>query len=312
MKYFTKEWYRLAQCLDYTICMKSIADKKYSDEDIAALYDKKLKAEIADDRRQYNAPPQFIEIDFDDAELDDFVLFDEKTGKLKRPESLESVKRNLEQERTRARKDFANRPPFNPQKTIERFEAAYQGGLKYGYMRYPDWVKETVDIRLVALGFLPKSVYDRLKTEEKQNKAAFDKITKAAQKALNKENRQIPERISSEFGWHDSSVLSLEQANKNLIILIKTEGAPFEGETPYVRVTFTDGKIVERDKNLSLETRFFENDDVQNDTVWLYDELYKTENGFEAHMMFVNSDLCYLTVTCDDIVIERNVEVGIE
>lgn len=46
MKYFTKEWYELMQHLDYTVGMEPIADKKYSDEEIAALYENKRKTAI--------------------------------------------------------------------------------------------------------------------------------------------------------------------------------------------------------------------------------------------------------------------------
>lgn len=302
MKYFTKEWYNLMQCLGYTICMKPIADKEYTDEEIAALYDKKLKAEIARDRRQYNEPPQFIDMDFDNAELDDFVFFDGETGTMKRPESIEEVKREYEEERARAAEEFANRPPFDPKETIETFEAVYQGGLEHGYMRFPDWVKDKVDIRLIALDYLPKSVYEELKTEQKKNKAAFDKIEREARKALAKESKKIPERITSNFGFHDGTVLSLEQVGADLVMMIKEDGVPFERETPYVCVAFTNGKIKERDENLT-----FEADGVQ--CAWLYDELYKTENGYEAHMLLTDKDLCYLTIDCDDIIIEKDIEI---
>lgn len=311
MKYFTKEWYNLMQCLDYTICMKPIKDGAYTDEEIAAMYDKKLKTEIARDRRQYNEPPQFIEMDFDNAELDDFVFFEEETGTAKRPQSLEEVKREYEEEKARANEEFVNRPPFDPKETIETFEAVYQGGLEHGYTRFPAWVKDKVDIRLIALGFLPKSVYEELKTEQKQNKAAFDKINREAKKALGKESKKIPERILSEFGWHDGAVLSLEQVGADLVMTVEEDGVPFEGETPYVRITFTNGKIIERDENLTLETRLFQADGVQYQAQcrWLYDELYKTESGYEAHMLLADKDLCYLTVDCDDMIIEKNIEI---
>lgn len=165
-------------------------------------------------------------------------------------------------------------------------------------MRFPDWVKDKVDIRLIALDYLPKSVYDRLKTEQKQNKAAFDKIEREARKTLVKESKKIPERIKSEFGFHDGSVLSIKQIGVDLVMMIEVDGIPFEGGTPYVRVTFTNGKIIERDENI-------EADDVR--CTWLYDELYKTEIGYEAHMLLTNKDLCYLTISCDDLVIERNI-----
>lgn len=311
MKYFTKEWYNLMQRLDYTICMKPVADKKYTDEDIAALYGKKLKAEIARDRREYNEPPQFIEIDFDGAELDDFAFFDEETGTMKRPESIEVVKRGYEEEKVRAEEEFANRPPFDPQETVEAFEARYKGGLEHGFSRFPDWVKDEVDIRLIALDCLPKSVYEKLKTEQKQNKAAFDKIGREARKVLGEESKKIPERILSEFGFHDGRVLSLDQVGSDLIMTVEEDGVPYEGETPYVRVTFVNGKIVERDENLTFEARYYELDGVQckAQCTWLYDELYKTEGGYEAHMLLADKDLCYLTVACDDVVIEKNIQI---
>lgn len=312
MKYFTKDYYNLMQCLGYTVCMKPIADKDYSDEDIAALYDKELKTRIARDRKAYDEPPQFIDINFEDAELEDFVFFDGETGTLKRPESLEEVRRKYAEEKARAEKDFANRPPFDPKQTVETFEAAYQGGLEHGYTRFPDWVKNEVDIRLIALGYLPKSVYNRLKTEQKQNKAAFDKIESEAKKVLGKESKKIPERILSQFGFHDGAVLSLTQSGEDLVMTVETYGVPFEGESPYTRVTFTNGKIIERDENLTFETRLFELNGVQckSQCSWLYDELYKTESGYEAHMLIADKSLGYLTIACDDIVIEANTEIG--
>lgn len=301
MKYFTKEWFMLMQRCDYTICNKPIADKEYTDEEIAALYDKKLKAEIARDRREYNTPPQMIEFDFEHAELDDFAFYDEETGTMKHPKSMEEVKRGYEEEQARAAEEFASRPPFDPKETIEGFEEAYQGGLKYGYTRFPDWVQDEVDIRLIALGYLPQSVYDRLKTEQKQNKAAFDKINREAGKALKKESQKIPERISSDFDFHDGVVLSLEQDGEDLVMTVDQYGVPFEGETPYARVTFTNAKILERDEGLTFGG--------DNECIWLYEELYKTQSGYEAHMMLSVEELCYLTVDCDDIVIEKNIEI---
>jgi len=311
MKYFTKDWYNLMQRLHYTVAMKPIADKEYSDEALSALYDKQLKAAIDRDRRQYDAPPHFLPINFDEYELDNFSTYDAETGTLKRPESMEEVKRNYEEEKVRAEEEFNSRPPFDPKQTVEIFEAAYNGGLKHGYMRFPEWVKDEVDIRLIALGFLPKSVFDRLKTEEKQNKAEFDKINRNARKALEKESKKIPERILSEFVFHDGTVLSLEKNGADWVMTINEDFVPFEGETPYTRVTFTNGRIAERDENLTFEVRTFEIDGQQygSQCSWLYEELYKTENGYEAHMLLADKELCYLTIACDDIIIDKNIKV---
>ena len=42
MKFYTKEWYELMQCQNYTSGLKKIPDKVYTDDDIQAFYDKDL------------------------------------------------------------------------------------------------------------------------------------------------------------------------------------------------------------------------------------------------------------------------------
>ncbi len=51
---------------------------------------------------------------------------------------------------------------------------------------FPAWVCRRVDRRLLALDLLPKSVYQRLKAEEKENRKAFRKIERAAEKELDR------------------------------------------------------------------------------------------------------------------------------
>lgn len=307
MKYYTKEWYNLAQNLDYVLCMKPIADKAYTDGEIQTLYRKELKAEIRRDRAGYDEPPSRMEIDFDDFDLDDFVV--ERNGVLTRPASMKEVKESHEEEFRRAQEEYANRPPFDPAETEENFKARYEAQLKYGYLQFPEWVKGEADIRLIALGYLPKSVYGKLKEEAKRNRAEFNRQCKAAERALKKED--VPREIAEKFCFHDGDALSLTEENGNLVMLIRADGMPFEGETPFVRVTFVGGEIVERDENLKFEHRKIKCEENEYDAycTWLYEELYRTEDGYEAHMMFVEGELGYLTVRCKDILFEENISL---
>lgn len=312
MKYFTKEWYELMQRLHYTVGMQPIADKEYSDEEIAALYDKKITAAIERAHTGYDKPPQFLPIDFDACELDDFCTYDTETETLKRPASMDDVRRGFEEKKARAYEEFKNRPPFNADDTIKTFETIYRNTLEHGYLRFPEWVKEKADIRLIALGYLPKSIYKKLEKEEKKNRKKFDKINRKAEKALESERKNIPESILSQFGFHDCSVLSLEQSDSGLCMIIREDGVPYEDETPYTRVTFSNGVLIERDEKLSFASRVDKTDDETEELSgcdWLYDELYKTEHGYEAHMLFACGKLCYLTIVCDDIVIEKNISI---
>lgn len=308
MKYLTKEWYNLMQRLHYTMCMRSIADKDYTDAEIETLYKRKLAASIRHARKEYNDPPHMVEIDFDNYSLDDFVWFDGE--KLVYPKSMDEVKRNYEEEYRRAKREFDARPPFDTSGTVEMFERMYQGGLEHGYSSFPDWVKDEVDIRLIALGYLPKSVYDRLKVEQKRNRAEFNRIERKARKALAKQAKEIPERISQHFGFHDGEILSFQNIGDDIVMMIKSDGVVFEDQTPYVRVTFVGGNVIERDANLKFAHRKVSYDGEEHDAycIWLYEGLYKTDDGYEAHMLLDEDGLGYLTINCRDITIELNVE----
>ena len=46
MRFYTKEWYKLMQHQDDTLCMKQLPDKNYSDQEIKALFEKNSKRKL--------------------------------------------------------------------------------------------------------------------------------------------------------------------------------------------------------------------------------------------------------------------------
>ena len=308
MKFYTKQWYELMQRLDYCLCMKAIADDKVrTDADIDRLYERALKKYVVDAEREYNEPPQFLELDPDELELDDIVFFDGQTGKLVKPKSMEEVKQNYEEERRRELELFENRPPFDRDESIAEFEEMYANRMKFGLAHYPEWARECVDARLAALDYLPKSVYDRLKAESKANKREFEKINRAARKALSAKAQKLPRRVVEEFGFHDAELLDYAERDGDVVMLLRGDFACFDGETPYIRVTFRNAETLEKDDVA------FSGADGEYCRTWLYDELYVAAGGgIEAHMLFssgkTDDGLAYLTLRCADIDVERNVE----
>lgn len=314
MKFYTKEWYELMQKLDYCICMRPIADGEYSDDDIKKLYDKRLKAEVARDKRDYDEPPSFIDFDIDAADLDEFAFFNE-TGTLCKPSSKAEIKEMIAAEKAAAWAEYESRPPFDPSETEQRFRQAYDAGLEYGLMRFPEWARNAVDSRLVALGYLPRTVYDRLKEESRRNKKQFEQITRAARKALDKESEKIPARITEIFaGFHDASILRLNKRDGDLDMYVRLNCACFEGETPYVRVVFKNAQALDSDGLVIYDCAKSSGASSADVTsaddmlVYLYDEFYAVDGGVEAHFLLCADDLKYLTVRCADIVCERNVD----
>ena len=311
MKYFTKEWYELMQKLDYTSGFQKIPDKIYSDQEIQAFYDVDLAAEVANDEELYNTPPDYdlYEELLDPAvfEPDIFLFVNEETGEAFHPESLEMAKHYIEQERQMREETFAKRPPFDPTETIACFEDCYKGMIRHGtYGYFPQWVCDMVDKRLLALQRMPESVYEQLRIEETENQKAFDKIMNEAKKEL--DAQKIPERIQSQLCFHDACLLSLKKNKADMELYLRKDGGWPEG-TPYIKIIFKNVSKLEREKGFSLRIKRNDEGELTSSCYYLYDELYRTHNGYELHLLLATPKAFrYMTISCEDIVFVDNIE----
>lgn len=307
MKYFTKEWYGLAQRMHYTSGVTVIPDKIYSDKEIQTFYDSDLAEMIEDDRRIYNTPPDYSWADCllepDNFTPDSFLFENVETGELFHPETPEIARQYIELERKQREEAFANRPPFDPAETIECFEECYRGILRAmsypapRYPVYPDWVRETVDKRLLALYRMPETVFNRLQKEVDENTQAFDVIMNEAWAVLKAQN--IPEEIKSKFHFHDSHVLALKKSGKDVELYIhKANGTT----PPYIKIVFKNVTKLEREKGLVLRPKRESNGELFSNCSYWYDELYKTKDGYELHILLcATGTLRYLTIGCEHI-----------
>lgn len=312
MRYYTKEWYTLMQCQHYTSGLRKIPDKVYSKKEIQSFYDRALKEEVARERKIYETPPSYewsyALLQPDKFTPDTFLFEDEETGERFHPQTPEAAKAYLDKQRQKMEEQFANRPPFNPTETMECFQQCYRMGLRHAGSGYPEWVRETVDKRLLALYLMPESAYKRLKQEEQKNRRAFHKIEKAAQKVLRKQN--IPVEIRSAFRFHDANLLALKKVRSDLELYLRKDGGWSKDTTPYIKVIFKNVTMYDREKGLVLRTKIDSDGGIGSNCQCLYDELYRTDNGYEVHMLLWTAKaLRYLTIGCEDICFEDNIQL---
>ena len=314
MRYYTKEWYDLMQKTNYTFGMKKIPDQDYSNEEVKALYDKALKKEIAEEKKFYNDPPFFLfdasDVDSGDMDLADWIFVDEETGTFTRPKSYEELKSHLEEEQMEAQAEYENRPPFDPSETIRLFEESYRTRMKYGGSRFPGWVLEKVDRRLLALNLLPESVYLLLKMEERANQKALRAINKRAEREWSKQREQIPGSVYEALPQHDSCILSLRRHGKDVVMVIREDGFCEEGASPYRKIVFTSVISFEREKGLYIRTYEDQGRRTSNCT-YVHDEVYLLADGsYEIHFLVSTRKVRYVTIRCRDIKCEREMMVG--
>ncbi|MBR4861350.1 MAG: DUF4085 family protein [Firmicutes bacterium] len=195
---------------------------------------------------------------------------------------------------------------FDPEETVRCFEDFYQGIKTYALNRYPGWARETLDPRLIALNRIPQTPYCRLKELEDTSKAEFDKINAAAQAVL--ELQDIPSEIKAAFHFHDADVLALRRKGKGVHLYLGCGEAWPAGEYLYQKVIFQNVCFIDREKGLIFRKKRNENGFWESKNIYLYDELYRTEYGYEVHMLLWSvKGLRYLTIGCEDILFEDNV-----
>lgn len=302
MRFYTKEWYALMQ-RQHDLCgYRKIPDKDYSDNEIRAYYEQDLKAAVAEERRCYNTPPNFswYEKLLQEERFDpqDFLLADPETGAYFHPETPEIARRCLEAEARDEAARFAARPPFDPKETIRVFKELYRERLRWGGKNFPQCVQDTVDRRLIALNRIPEQAYHRLKQEERANRRAFRAINRKAKKVLGEQD--IPHTLRSQFIFHDAIVLKLRAQGGDAVLLLRTDG--YWPETPYCAVTFRGITSLDRERGLVLRPRLGHEGLLTSNCQYLYEELYRTGQGYEVHMLLCTpSALRYLTVGCRSV-----------
>lgn len=315
MRYYTKEWYELMQGMHYVSGMTVVPDKEYTDAEIREFYDADLAEEIERDRRIYESREEAMPVDMEPLlepgvfRPEMFLFEDEETGKLfhvQTPDEARVLLKKIEKEREEY---LTNRPPFDPAETIQCFEECYQGVKKYCLNSYPDWARDAIDPRLAALNRMTESIYDCLKALEDSNKAAFDAINAEARAVLDQQN--IPEEIHSIFRFHDDEVLALKRHGKDAELYLGYGEELPDGKSPYVRVVFKNISFIDREKGLVFRKKINEHGIWSSNIIYLYDELYRTESGYEVHMLLWTSrGLRYLTIGCEDIQLEKNITLS--
>lgn len=308
MKYFTKEWYALMQQQFYTDGMQSIPDKHYSDREIRDFYARDLQEEIERDRKLHDTPPKqgaWEELLQPDQFRPDIFLLEDEHGTLFHPETPEIARVWLEKAQKEAQAVFDARPPYDPDETIQCFRDCYRAGIRYAHHRYPRWVHETVDRRLLALNRMPESVLLRLREEEFQNRQAFEQINREASMVLDAQD--IPDAIRKGFCFHDADLLRLRRTGRDLALILRNDRG-FPDRTPYEKVVFRNISRMEREPGFVIRARQDHHGNWTSGCQYLYEELYRTDTGYEIRiLLWTRKSLRYLTIWCEDILLENNI-----
>jgi len=148
-------------------------------------------------------------------------------------------------------------------------------------------INQIADFRVFSLGYCTRKVYNQLKKISIKNEKEIENVINEYSKV--NQSQPIPSRISDRFFFHDCKVTELI-IGKNITMKFDITGEIAE----FDMLKFTSAEIIK-------------NEDGIVGSIWLYEELYFTKNGYEAHMLFWTKDgLKDFIVYCDDIFIKKN------
>ncbi|NLV98287.1 MAG: DUF4085 family protein [Clostridiaceae bacterium] len=270
MKYLTKEWYRKSNLTDLHFDLAILDEAADQDDELfASLYKDEEEQFIQDEREEYDYDPRnlFAEDSFDqESDLLDFLAEEEFIEQL-----IES---------------FDKRPAFSAEKTKELFAEIYQASLDAAKENLPPEIySQIADPRVFALGFCSDEIYNLVRDFSISNNRESMQVLEDYEDMMRLQN--IPRQLRQRFGFHDCKITGWLSQGKDLVLTLDTE----DGFTSDNRITFLDVTVL-LDENI---VRLY----------WIYDELYKTENGYEVHILCDGDRTAELTLRCSDIRIEE-------
>lgn len=315
MRYFTKEWYSLMDSLGTAEMFEPVIDKDYTDEEIENLYQDMMEKYVQEERDSYDEPPCMVidpedMIDEEDFDPEDYLVGeideDGEEENLHHPESLAELLEFQQAELEYAIREYENRPPFDEEEARSEFEENYNDYLEEPDEDVPQWIRDSVDIRLLAMGAMPESVYKKLMAEEEENQARFDELDAIADEAMEDMYAELPDEyidLQDDLDEMDGDyVVDVVREDGDVEIILS--GWDEEGDPVQRKIILEEASVLE-DEGLDIEAEIDEDGDYLSNCDLLYHEVYFENDRFEVHFLFENEGLKYMTIACSLITIEQ-------
>ena len=197
----------------------------------------------------------------------------------------EEAKRKYFEMREQARLNFMNIPQFDPEKEKENFKQSFLNNVKRLKSSLPDEIlRKVADIRVLALNRASASVKNEIAAYCRANKRAAERAMKTYYKEYQKNFKNGEPEFAKNFNFHDCKVISCRKRGNDVVITLDNSG----GFTDLNQIIFKDCLIIKQDIPL-------------HGAIWLYDEIYKSDNGYEIHVLLLKKELIDFIVTTADV-----------
>ncbi|WP_434752258.1 DUF4085 family protein [Paenibacillus amylolyticus] len=145
-------------------------------------------------------------------------------------------------------------------------------------------LEQIADIRVFALGYCTREVMQKLKEESARNTKEMERVLEEYRETMI--NQDISNEIRRKVQFHDCEVTELLTGD-DLVICFDNRG----GFTEMNKLKLIAPEILKQEGE--IVGRF-----------WLYEELYRIDNGYELHVLLNGEPMSELIIRCADIVAE--------
>lgn len=278
MKYMTKEWYEKMQKTGFHLLLKvSKEAEAFSEDYFKKLYQSEEKAWL-------QLQEDVSKVKFEDIFPDEFHAENIDGTPLELSEFEEAKKAYFEM-REQSRLDFINNPAFDPEQEKKNFKQALRYNVQNLKRSLPEEIlKKVADIRVLALNRASADVKKEISLFCKANKKAVEMAIKAYWKEHRKNFKNHEPAFAEDFHFHDCKVTSCRKRGSDILITLDNSG----GFTDINQIVLKDCSILKQDAPL-------------HGAWWLYEEIYKSDNGYEIHVLLQKTKLIDFIVTVSNI-----------
>ncbi|TCJ01409.1 DUF4085 family protein [Cytobacillus praedii] len=187
----------------------------------------------------------------------------------------EEVASIMETAETGNRDDHNENTPFNREQEIEQFHESFLFNQACLKEELPETiVKEIADIRVFALNKATRSVINAVTNFCENNERSVAATSEEYRRYFKEASHAFDNKIVKNFGFHDCTIIKSVQNGKSLTLHLDHTG----GFTNINEVTFENCTIIKQD-------------DLLEDSWWLYEEIYKVNDKYEFHVLLQNSKM---------------------
>ena len=156
----------------------------------------------------------------------------------------------------------------------EQFKNIQEQTIKKFENDLPDYILEKIaDIRVLALGKASSIVKKELDEYCQKQKVIVEKALNEYEQYYNDNLKKFENTFIKDFNFHDCKIKSCEKQERDLIITLDTSNNYL---VDIKQIIFKDCDIIKEEKNIC-------------ETIWLYNEIYIKNNGYEIHVLLENS-----------------------